>query len=159
MPKKKGIIVCGYPCIGKSSVAEKSQLCIDLESSCFTKSYPYWYIDYCDTAISLAKQGRIVFVSTHSDVIDFLEQNYKEDIYVCVFVPQLKWWDLWISRAKIRFDKDQTRKNSAALERIRTHFRDDIEKILTCGLPIIMPATLSYNLADYIELIYKEVCQ
>ena len=159
MPKKKGIIVCGYPCVGKSSVAQKSPLCIDLESSCFTKNNPTWYMDYCETAINLARQGRIVFISTHSEVVDYLEQFPLEDVYVCIFVPQLKWWDLWIGRAKIRFDKDQTRKNSAALERIRSHFRDDIEKILTCGLPIIMPATLSYDLADYVELIYKEVCQ
>jgi len=159
MSKRTGIIVCGYPCIGKSSVAEKSQLCIDLDSSCFTKNNPCWFMDYCDTAISLARQRRIVFVSTHSDVINYFEQNTLEDVYVCIFIPQLKWWDLWKGRAQLRFNQNQTKKNSAALERIRNYFENDIKKILTSNLPIIMPATLSYNLADYIELIYKEVCQ
>ena len=159
MPKKKGMIVCGYPCVGKSSVTQKSTLCIDLESSCFTKNNPTWYMDYCETAINLARQGRVVFISTHSEVIDYLEQLLLEDVYVCIFIPQLTWWDFWIVRARIRFDKDQTHKNSAALERIHSYFKEDIEKILTSNLPIIMPATLSYNLADYIQLIYQEVCQ
>ena len=159
MAKKKGIIICGYPCIGKSSVTEKSQICIDLESSCFTKNNPTWYIDYCETAINLARQGRIVFTSTHSEVIDFFEQNPLDDIYVCVFIPQLTWWDLWEGRARLRFRNNQTRKNSAALERIRSYFHDDLEKILTSKLPIIMPATLSYDLADYVKVIYNEVCK
>ena len=159
MSNKKGMIVCGYPCIGKSSVAQKSQLCIDLESSCFTTNNPCWYVDYCNTAIHLATQGRIVFVSTHSDVINYFEQNILEDVYVCIFIPQLKWYDLWKTKAQLRFGKDQTRENSAALERIRNYFQDDIKKILTSSLPVIMPATLSYDLADYIQLIYNEVCQ
>lgn len=159
MAKKKGIIICGYPCIGKSSVAQKSPFYIDLESSCFTKNNSTWYIDYCETAINLARQGKVVFISTHNEVINYLEQFSLEDVYICIFIPQLTWWDFWIARAKIRFDENQTRKNSAALERIRSHFKEDIEKILTSNLPIIMPATLSYNLVDYIQLIYQEVCQ
>lgn len=163
MAKKKGIIICGYPCIGKSSITEKSQIYIDLESSGFSKDNPLWYKDYCNTAVNLAKQGRIVFVSTHSEVINFFEKIRNDylydDIYICIFCPQPTWWDFWIVKAKLRFDDMPSHKNSVALERIRNYFNNDIKQILTSTLPIIMPATLSYNLLDYTKVIYNEVCQ
>lgn len=44
------MIVCGYPCIGKSTVAKQDPMFIDLESSYFKiegRDNTGWYENYC----------------------------------------------------------------------------------------------------------------
>lgn len=45
------MIVVGYPGIGKSTLCQHRENCIDLESSCFDKSNKNWYKDYCNVAV------------------------------------------------------------------------------------------------------------
>lgn len=45
---------------------------IDLESSNYDKSNPNWYINYCEEALKLEREGKLVFVSSHKVVRDYL---------------------------------------------------------------------------------------
>ena len=99
-----GLIICGYPGVGKSSIGGWYN-CIDLESSYFSKGWdgsmvnilqeplnyvktsledevktlriPSWVSCYADVGMDLADQGYTVLMSTHKDVLDFLEAASK----------------------------------------------------------------------------------
>lgn len=97
-----GVIVCGYPGVGKSAIGGWWN-CIDLESSYFSMGWtggmvlapkdpislaslsghnqheistlkiPDWVAQYVDVGVDLAAQGFTVLMSTHKNVIDFLK--------------------------------------------------------------------------------------
>ena len=77
-----GLIICGYPGVGKSSIAGWHN-CIDLESSFFShradipQKLDYWVPQYCQVAIDLALQGYTVFTSTHHAVIEYFKKSSK----------------------------------------------------------------------------------
>ena len=47
------MIIPVYLTVGKSTLAKNRLDVVDLETSCFDKSNPNWYIDYCRTALYL----------------------------------------------------------------------------------------------------------
>ena len=68
------MIVIGYIGIGKSTLAMNQTGYIDLDSSTFmfnNKRCDNWVTYYCQVAESLSKQGYVVFVSCHFDVIEY----------------------------------------------------------------------------------------
>ena len=69
------MIIVGYPGIGKSTLCQHRENCIDLESSCFDKSNKKWYKDYCNVAVDLHKQGNIALVSNHESVYEELSSK------------------------------------------------------------------------------------
>lgn len=125
------LIICGYPGIGKSSIAGWDH-CIDLESSKYTQStIPLWPELYCKTAIELAKQDYTVFVSTHSKVIRYLHDHQIELKRAGVYGPFLVYPDQklqyqWLTKLLQRFQTDQTSKNYRAYERAKEHWEEDI---------------------------------
>lgn len=79
------MIIPVYLTVGKSTLAKNRLDVVDLETSCFDKSNPNWYIDYCRTALYLEKQGYIVLVSICNwNVLDYLIRFNKNNI-VCIF--------------------------------------------------------------------------
>ena len=80
------MIVIGYQGIGKSTLAQKQFKYIDLESSALRRDgvrWHNWYEPYCLVAEWLSKQGYIVFVSSHKEVRDYLNEFCEEPF--CLF--------------------------------------------------------------------------
>lgn len=56
------MIICGHALIGKSTLAKKEPLCIDLESSIFCKGD---FDNYLECIKALHFQGKVVLTSCH----------------------------------------------------------------------------------------------
>jgi adenylate kinase family enzyme len=84
--KKKTVIVAAFPCCGKSTVAETLKdfySIVDLDSSDYRwadrdKSVPHSNFpnNYIESIVSLIGKKDVVFISTHKEVLDAL-QNKK----------------------------------------------------------------------------------
>lgn len=153
----KGIIIIGYPGIGKSSCGGKDN-CIDLRSEDFYihgKRNDNWYTAYCQTAISLAEQGYTVFVSSHEGVQDFLcysEQPRLRKIKVFVLCPRRIMKDEWIERLRERYFRTKLDKDYRALKHVEENYEEDIAML--CGylrLPVYQPEAMDYDLMDYVK--------
>lgn len=147
-----GMIIVGFPGIGKTSISFGENKFVDLESSCFNivdpvtnkKTKPEnWEKLYVSVAYDLAKQGKYVCVSNHSLVIDeILDRKQKDsrlDEYPIVFVyPKKNLKDRWIERltdrynSSVQIDKDIADKNKAALDAVAANYDkwiDALERI------------------------------
>lgn len=150
-----GLIIIGYPCIGKSSIAGCANGIIDLESSYFSKDDPMWYNDYCALAEDLASQGFTVCVSSHSSVVSCLKQRPSNpDVTVVVVHPDLSLKDDWIRRAELRMNDTSLDKDKRAYMRIASKYEEDINTLSECGFPTYEITELPYDLMDIVNYIY-----
>ena len=83
--EKKGIIICGFAGIGKSSIKDaipyfKDVKLYDLQSHIFKKESG-WQKTYVECALALRDKYDYVFLSTHDVVIDELK-NRGEKFYI-----------------------------------------------------------------------------
>lgn len=147
-----GMIVVGFPGIGKTSISFGKNNFVDLESSCFNIVDPVtnkktkpdnWEKLYVSVVYDLAKQGKHVCVSNHSLVINELlyrkQKDSRLDEYPIVFVyPKKNLKDRWIERLTDRYnnsvqiDKDIADKNKAALDAVAANYDkwiDALERI------------------------------
>ena len=147
-----GMIVVGFPGIGKTSISFGKNNFVDLESSCFNIVDPVtnkkikpdnWEKLYVSVAYDLVKQGKHVCVSNHSLVInELLDRKQKDsrlDEYPIVFVyPKKNLKDRWIERltdrynSSVQIDKDIADKNKAALDAVAANYDkwiDALERI------------------------------
>lgn len=128
------MIIIGFPCIGKSSVANKPingytfSGFIDLESSNFVKN-DNWVSEYCNVALDLSSQGYDVFVSSHESVRDYLSQFQDNDDIIEVF-PSLNMYDEWIRRLKNRYKNDSSDKNKRAYDYVSNNFFSAVESMM-----------------------------
>lgn len=155
----KGMIVCGYPGVGKSSIAGWHN-CIDLESSNF--SHCQWLLDdtnyfweehYVQVAEDLAKQGYTILLSTHPGVIENVKKIDK--IPVVIFCPKVEMKAQWYERLKKRYIKTCTEKDYRAWTRAMKSmvtFESQIENLLSYDLPVIQPESIDYDLKNYMFL-------
>lgn len=162
----RGIIVCGYPGVGKSSIAGWEN-CIDLESSIFHEiqdadNGPKWEEVYCMTAINLASQGFTVMTSTHRSVVQFFYDyaplmRHWGVAGPFIFCPkkEMKW--AWIDRVSKRFQDDQTDGHFRAYERVRKYFDDDIDWLTSFTRMVRQPDNIDYDLKDYIQEIRRSL--
>lgn len=159
----KGLVIIGYQGIGKSSLAGWSK-CIDLESGNFfvgDKRAADWYIPYCQTAINLANQGYTVFVSSHKEVREFLRtvplpENVARVVVIC---PSIWMRDEWIERLQKRYDSTRLDKDFRALANAKERFAENIDELCSCGLPVIQPRVIGYNLKDYVYMLQQRAKQ
>lgn len=156
------MIIIGYPCIGKSTLAknpfskEFKYRVIDLESSYFKpggKNYEGWVKSYCAVAKALSDNGHIVFVSSHKEVIDQIFQTVSVFDF-CFIYPSLSLKKQWIQRALNRYRGEYLDKDLRAYERIRDHYDDDINALMK--RPGFNPyhviiEDMDYNLASLVE--------
>lgn len=112
------MIYTGYQGIGKSSIASKIPNVIDLESSNFyVNGYDKgrcedWYKIYATIAKHLSDQGKIVFISTHKSIREYMNRQGIE--FTAVFpAPELK--DQWIEKLMKRYELSQSFKDFRAL--------------------------------------------
>ena len=152
-----GMIIIGYPCIGKTSTADISTGVIDLESSYFNNGNPKWYENYVNVAQDLASQGYTVLVSSHSNVVHSLKMSGYPNIPVVVFCPALEFKEDWIERAKIRFEKSKLGKDERAYKRIKEHFEEDIKALEDSGFDIhyLNNHSYLYNSINYERELFK----
>ena len=159
----KGLIMIGYPGIGKSSCAGKNG-CIDLESGNFwvgVKREINWYIPYCKIAMDLANQGYTVFTSSHSTVREQLASmpllpNVGK---VVVFCPESRFKTEWIQRLQDRYDKTKLVKDYNALTHAKEYFTENVRDLFNCGLPVYYPSWMDYDLMDYVNKARHDWCE
>ena len=147
--RAKGMIVIGYQGIGKSTCASKIKGIIDLESSNFKidgERDENWHIIYCRIAVSLARQGYIVMVSSHECVRSELQKYDPDGEYtVVVICPHYTLKDKWVYRLYSRYVRDRSDKNYAAWKNAEANF---VPSILSMSQGIVF-STIFLNSMDY----------
>ena len=159
--KVKGLIICGYPGVGKSSIAGWNN-CIDLESSWFSydkqgnRIYPdeEWVENYCSMAINLASQGYTVLLSTHQAVINQLREAkwilYRDRVRVVIFVPRSDMKKAWVERLVNRYiESDQDVDLRAFVGGIQ-YWESKMATIRHSDFPVYCPDSIDYDFRDYI---------
>lgn len=147
-----GLIIIGYPGIGKTSVVKNglSNRIIDFESSLFKVNdvkIDNWCSIYCKQAVSMAKQGFIVLISSHKCVREELA-NYDQDGFTIVTIaPSYSLKDEWIDRLKDRYKANPCERNLAAWKNAERNFTNDIADIASeCTFSHIFINSMDYSL-------------
>ena len=150
------MIIIGYPCIGKSSFCENFTEFIDLESSCFSKTNPLWYKDYCTVARDLESQGYNVFVSSHKEVREELAP-YQKSIKIVEILPTLEMRDTWVTRVSNRYINTLSAKDKAARDFIIKNYTSGIEDMMADSIEkkvFIKPENVN-NLYSTVKEVYN----
>ena len=92
---EKGLIICGFAGIGKSTVVNKIPGWVDLESTPFNKN---WKV-YVDIIEYMSNVGYNILVSCHQELRDELKNRSLKYTIVC---PDLSIKDEYIKRYKSR---------------------------------------------------------
>ena len=129
--QKHGLIVIGYPGIGKSTVVKSSSAkIIDFESSLFyidSKRQHDWYKIYAKQATELAKQGYMVLVSSHKEVRDEFAKYIPNSAFdIVTIAPAYHLEKEWGEKLRARNKANPTLKNSAAYTNVIEHYRENI---------------------------------
>ena len=129
--QKHGLIVVGYPGIGKSTVAKSSYMkIIDFESSLFyinNKRQSDWYKIYAKQATELAKQGYMVLVSSHKEVRDELAKYIPDSSFdIVTIAPAYHLEKEWIEKLRDRNKADTSPKNFVAYMNAIEHYYEHI---------------------------------
>lgn len=98
-------LICGYGGVGKSTLVErfKDQKFIDLDSALFSKSekFPTNYLDMIRHLEQSEHVGSYVFISTHKQLLNLLQENNYYFALVCPdsTVSAEEWEQRYINRA------------------------------------------------------------
>ena len=124
------MIIIGYPGVGKTSLAGRYNLYIDLESSNWNSpdniKLDMWWWSYGKVAEDLSRQGYRVFVSCHPSVQKYFEESNE---YVMVLYPSLELKEEWIKRVADRYERDRSMKNLAALNNVDLYYDKQIKAL------------------------------
>ena len=164
---KKGLIICGYPGIGKSSIAGWNN-CIDLESSYFSRDEKGfalcdedWVTKYCKLAFDIARQGFTVLLSCHVMVRNKLKEikDMKSNYFyppVVIFCPRADMKEAWGIRLMKRYNETNLDKDFRALEGAMRSWNRNMIWMTEQNFPIYCPMSIDYDLRDYILQIRKK---
>lgn len=146
------MIICGYPGIGKSTIAKSEDNVIDLESSIFKNeddSRPeHWEEYYCKMAEHLSSQGHTVFVSTHPEVLSYLRRNCTEPV-MCVY-PAKDLKEEWIEKLKTRYEKSGSEKDRRAYISVEENYDSQIDTLSKIGFSRVEITRDKYQLSSLI---------
>lgn len=159
------MIIIGYQGIGKSTVSATNISCIDLDSSLFwydinvdghssTVRDSSWYIPYCKIATALSSQGYDVFVSSHAEVRQEL-QNSEED--VVAVVPSIALRDDWVERLRTRYESTKLSKDLKALLNATVQYDINIREIKQDCAHVIEITRMNYDLGRLIHEYHKQL--
>ena len=153
------MIICGYQGIGKSTLSNADNKCIDLESGNFWidgKRQDNWYMIYCNIAIELSKQGYVVFLSSHKVVRDYLSSLPKtEDIYVVCPSADLK--DEWITKLEARYNATNLEKDYKAWKNAEQCYLDNIKELMFGGLFCYIIQNMQYDLKAIVNWLKGDI--
>ena len=90
------MIICGHALIGKSTLASKEPVCIDLESSVFCQGN---FDRYAQMILTLHQQGKVVLTSCHGALREILRLSR---ISYFLVLPHPKEKDRYYELAKAR---------------------------------------------------------
>ncbi len=147
---KKGMIVIGYPGVGKSTLAAKDRKYLDLESSVFSVDgvrREDWYKEYVVLAEYFSRQGYIVFVSSHGLVQQELIGSKER---VVIVYPALMLYRSWIKKLKDRYDNDPVRKNYLAYQNVKEGILLQIKDMMKSPFERIEIKDMNYDLEQMI---------
>lgn len=144
------MICCGYQGVGKSTYCRQNPTTtVDLDSSNFKKC-ENWEEDYVKTALSLAVNDRVVFISAHKVVIEYL---IKSHINFKVLIPDEK-KEVWRNRLEFRYNKVPSIANLKALYDFDLHYEEDMryyEELESQGIQICrVKARIATTISDFI---------
>lgn len=154
----RGVVVVGYQGVGKSTLANERSKFIDLESSNFRvggERIDNWYTIYCKIALSLALQGKIVFVSSHKEVREYLNSNLVDGVKLACCVPSIDLEDFWIQKLSERFERTGLDKDFRALMNAKDRYKMNIFEIMNnfeCRCVIHTP---DYKLYDVLFDVFR----
>lgn len=146
------MLICGYPGIGKTTVCKQYKNFIDFESSTFSRTNDSWFVDYCNTAKRLSDDGYIVFISTHKEVRDFLNDN---NIEYNIIYPSIELKDEWIAKLKKRFFNDTSNENYLAIDRVMKYYEDDIQDLIEEDKTLIQLEVIDYDLRTLLNTLLR----
>lgn len=124
------MIVIGYQCIGKSTLANSENRCIDLESSHFSingDKPDNWNKIYGSIAVDLSSQGYTVFTSAHKKVRDALKDCGQR---VVLIYPSIDLKDEWMSKLMRRYKSTGLSKDLRAYQRAKDYYENDISSLM-----------------------------
>ena len=154
---KGGCIIIGYQGIGKSTAAARHLDYIDLESSTTKingERHDDWFIPYCQSAYHLARQGYVVFVSSHSVLREYLESTHESEgvkVYTCF--PSVALKTQWVKKLNSRYHRTKSDKDYAAWQNAEKMYTENITALKTSPLPSIIISSMRYDLDAFIEAI------
>ncbi len=162
----KGLIIIGYPGIGKSSIVKDMNFIlnskinlIDFESSLFKVSdtrYPDWPIVYVNLAISLAKQGYVVLISSHECVREEIAKRNRDGWNVVSIAPSVELKDEWLDKLLDRYKRTATEKDSMAYRAAKERYSEDVLDISAeKNMSHIILETMEYDLSAIVEYLVK----
>ena len=150
-----GVIVVGYPGIGKTTLSQTSDHFLDLESSCFRVDNEHiedWEIVYCQVAVHLAKQGYVVFCSSHKIIRDRLwTMDLPDCVHKMCVVPSEDLKDKWIEKLKLRHERSRYLKDFYAYVRASERYIEDIKSIKNDFDVILELKSLEYDLEGLLK--------
>lgn len=126
------MIIVGYQGIGKSTLANKQNNFIDLESGNFWvdgKRDEKWYVPYCAIAAHLSSQGFNVFVSSHEVVRKELAKY--PDVKKAVVCPAISLKNQWIKKLNTRYKESGLEKDYKAWKNAEDRYEENITEILS----------------------------
>lgn len=149
------MIIIGYQGIGKSTLANKDDKFIDLESGSFWLTntdgsryrYDNWYEMYCNVAEHLSQQGYIVFISSHEVVRNRLKQS-KERVFT--LYPDVSLKDQWIKKLAKRYNNSRLDKDYRALMNAIDRYEENIREIENSNFDNIVIRNIDYDLKKLI---------
>ena len=127
------MILVGYPGVGKSSISNRMDGFVDLESSNFSINGSKdlgWVAPYINVAIDLHRQGYDVFVSSHFVVRNELKKRVRDgeidNSDVLLIYPSIDLKEEWIGKLKKRYEEDHIDGHLRAYERSKNYYDTDI---------------------------------
>lgn len=149
------MIFVGYQGVGKSSICNAENKCIDFESSNFFvdgKRPDEWVKIYVNQAEDLNNQGYDVFMSTHKPLRDELN---KRGIDFVAITPGKEIKEKWLERLWTRFVNDKSDKNHKAYANAMHCYDENIADLQNEN-KVITIEDVEYDLKDVIEE-YKQL--
>lgn len=145
------MIIVGYQGIGKSSLAKNHFKCIDLESSNFFvdgKRDDNWYKIYTNIAKHLSEQGKVVFMSSHKVIREYMNEQNIEFTVVC---PSLDLKYRWLDKLENRYEDTKKDKDYRAWQNAINGYDEQIKDLMK-EKNVIVLESITYNLGDSINL-------
>ena len=156
---KRGLIIIGYPGIGKTSVSSSLQGIIDLNSSIFTinnEHFDGWESIYCRSAIHLANQGYTVLVSSHYKVVQKLKEGRsKNNYYLAIVCPSIGIKKEWIDRLEHRYNSNKSKSNYDSLIWVKENYNNDIVNLTGWIATTICIDRMDYNFSEIVTSLQK----